>query len=102
MYLFLFIALTIGFLAIIYHFYPRLSSYIKNHIDSRNVLEIKERMHELDDNEKNKNEEIIAVSVNDTLSTVNDYLNMPYEFMKKLFNLYGMPLFYKTVDPFTK
>ena len=102
MYWVLFIIITIGFLAIIYHFYPKISSYIKSQLVSSKVLEVKEKIRELDNEEKKRKEELNSKTIHRILSTVNEYLNMPYEFIKKMGTLYGLPLFYKIVDPFTK
>ena len=102
MYWLIFIIFVIGFLSTVYHFYPKISAVIKNRIESSNVLELKGKMTEIEDIYKKKKEEEESKSWNDWVNTVNEYLNMPYDFVKKLFYLYGIPLFYKTIDPISK
>lgn len=86
MYWVLFILFTIGFLAMVYNFYPQISSYIRKHIDSRNVLEVKEKIREVDNEERKKEEENGGKEINNILIIINKYLNMPYEFVKKMFD----------------
>lgn len=102
MYWIVFIGFVIIFLSMVYKFYPKISDFIKGRIQSYNVVELKGKMQEIDEINEKKQEEKNIKPVKEIISTINSYMNMPYEFVKKMIYLYITPIFYKSVDPFAK
>ena len=98
--------LSILFFICIYFYYPKLNEYLKKNIyQKENIMRIKNEMKTLDKEfvkliEQKKELEITVFSKMEKIA--KEYLNIPYDFAKKLIYIYGIPLFYKTIDPFTK